>query len=262
MRDNTSLVAPSHEKRIGSGIFQRIVMRERTLLQAKFLEQLHGSPLNQYLTLCGASALHGVYLHQRRTMGLDFQTPGVLSANFAELASASGLSLQRTGSDFLFTDHVAVSKQASITVSVTAQHTLPGKPEMGSFAASAGRFAPVRASPLDDILAVMLSNILHNPRPADFLDAWLCLKAQPDSLHKAFKLSIAAEASTGSRRDHKVQAHKQPAASSMNDLLWKTRRVWPIELEDVVLEGKGTTLPTFSQVYKDLSGVIPLPCLV
>ncbi len=261
MRDNTLSAAPSQEKRIGSGIFQRIVMRERTLLQAKLLEQLYGSPLSQYLTLCGASALHGVYLHQRWTTGLNFQTPGVLSASFSDLASASGMPLQRTGSDFLFTDHVAVSKQASITVSVTAQHALPRKPEWVKFAASAGRSVPVRASPLDEILAVMLSNILHNPRPADFLDTWLCLKVQPDSLYKAFEVSVAAQASTGSRRDH-LQSHKLPAASPINDLLWKTKRVWPIELEDVVLEGKGATLPTFSQVYKDLSAVIPLPHLV
>ncbi len=257
MRNSDSSVAPSQEKRIGSGIFQRIVMRERTLLQAKLLEKLHGSPLSQYLTLCGASALHGVYLHQRWTTGLNFQAPGVLSASFVELVSASGMPFQRVGSDFLFTDHVAVSKQASIIVSVTAQHGLPKQPELLKFAASAGQSVPVRVSPLCDVMAATLNNILHDPHPVDFLDAWLCLKIQPDSFYKAFETSVAAETSTGSPRNHKL-----PAVSSTNDLLWKTKRVWPVELEDVVLEGKGTTLPTFNQVYKDLMAVIPLPHLV
>lgn len=257
MRDNNSSAAPSQEKRLGSGIAQRIVVRERALLQAKLLEHLHDSPLSQYLTLCGASALHGVYLHQRWVTGLNFQTPEVLSANFVELATALGMSFQRAGSDFLFLDHVAVSKQVSITVSVTAQHGLPKQPDFQRFTISSGRSVPVRASSLCDVLAVTLNNILHDPHPVDFLDAWLCLKAQPDSLHKASETTIAAGTSTGSQRNHKL-----PAVSSINDLLWKTKRVWPVELEDIILEGKGTTLPTFNQVYKDLMAVVPLPHFV
>ena len=66
---------------LGTSILTRIAQRERDGLKVALLSALSTAPLFGQLIFRGASALHGVYLHERYSEDLDFFASPVLAAH-------------------------------------------------------------------------------------------------------------------------------------------------------------------------------------
>lgn len=243
------LVSTVSSDELAHGIARQIVIREKMLLQARFLELLQEQPFSHYFTLCGEAALHGVYLHARRCGGLEFDAPPAIASRFGILARAFGEALQPRGASFVFTGKISVAKETQIPVTVAARRPLPLPPENRLFMAATYRTVKVRAAPLLELVDALLTRVRREPRPMDLLDLWFCLKARSQS-------GDAAGSVWNSFHGEVVDAFgpASPVSALTVEQLRHLRRTWQPALRDAV-----SPIPPLVRVFKDLQEWRTLP---
>lgn len=234
----------AEEENIGHGIAQRLVRYEISRLQVEFLERLRESPVGQYLTLCGAAALHGVYLHQRWSATLDFEAPYVVVLRLAELARASGLGLEKgmSSNQFVFSGRSLLFPDMRVSIHIYVKHQMVSLPHTQDFLGRPDAPIPVRVLPLEELVATKIGMLFKSPRAIDFVDVWLALSSK-DSI---------------SEQVHDVLGNAQwiqnslapPRPMDASVALRHLRRLQPSWMQ--ALDGVIAPVPTWEKVNRDL----------
>lgn len=182
-----SLLTDPNE-RIGRDISRRILVRERSRLQTRFLDRLRELPCYPFLTLTGGAALHGAYLHGRWSDALEFEAPTVVAKRFMSMSEALGPSLQQKEDHFVFTERIAVAREVRITVAVVPRRALPPPPEERRFVDASGRSVLARVSPVKEIVRGMVADLRVKPRAVDLLDIWLYARSGEEAAKRLILL--------------------------------------------------------------------------
>lgn len=230
-------------EQIGHHVVQRLVQREISHLQVRFLEHLHQSPINQYLTLCGAAALHGAYIHQRWSAVLDFEAPYAVVLRFAELARSAGLLLEKGlhANQFVYSDRGRVFSEMQLSLQIYVKHQMILMPTEQTFLAPPDA-APVRVLPLEELTAAKLAMLFKTPRPVDFVDVWFTLGSDSGLLARV--LSVLAHPQWGRN------GFTLPAPLEFTLALRQFQRLrpsWSQSLASVV-----SPVPSWERVHDDL----------
>lgn len=169
---------------IGSAILTRITQRERDRLKVTLLQALSGTPLFDQLIFRGASALHGVYLHERYSEDLDFFALPPLAADFVPAFQMAGMLLEeRPGAVPVYACRGAVHTRVELGVDVIAMHHPEEAflvPLSATYQAINGQTAPVRTYPLSALLARKLRYVMRRRYAVDFYDLWIGLEKHPE----------------------------------------------------------------------------------
>ena len=164
------------------GVYFRISLREETRLQAEFLRQLSASEAYKHFVLCGGAALHGVYLHKRRSTNLDLYAPAAVVARFQEITQANGIEIEPTrfANSYLIASRSHVRNDLRVGVRLTIQPNNFQRREIGKFTALSSGDVSVSVLPLADLFVQKLILVAQRHRAIDVLDLWLALRDRPD----------------------------------------------------------------------------------
>lgn len=86
---------------LGTSVLIRIAQREQDSLKVGLLSAICTTSLSHQLVFRGASALHGVYLHERYSEDLDFFAAPEIVVNAVAAFDAAGLMLEVSWHDEL-----------------------------------------------------------------------------------------------------------------------------------------------------------------
>lgn len=181
---------------VGEGIFQRLAARELGRAQGHVLDQLSRIPASRYLTLCGPAALHGVFLHRRRTRSLDFYASPLIAFRFAEMARRAGLELEEAddGSELKYVTSGQIFSQVQVAIRLIPRANIPIVQE-GAFLGAIGQRISVRVLTLSELLVQTFYSLQQHPTALGAVDLWLALREYPDlrcQLSSATKLHRSA----------------------------------------------------------------------
>jgi hypothetical protein len=148
------------------------------------LQNLSQTPLIHRLLFRGASALHGVYLHERYSEDLDFFAASELASTAVAAFGAAGLTLEeRPDAVPVYVCRGAVHTRVELGVDVIAMHYPEESflvPETATYRGIAGETATVRTYPLSALLARKLRYAMRRRFAVDFFDLWIGLEKRPE----------------------------------------------------------------------------------
>jgi len=174
--------SPDGNMTLAQGISFRISLREETRLQAEFLKRLSVSDAYQNFVLCGGAALHGVYLHRRRSKKLDLYASAAMVARFQEIAQASGVEIEptRVANSYLIAARSNVQRDLRVGVRVAVQPNNFQRRELSTFTGFSSGDVSVNVLPLADLFVQKLLLVAQRHSAVDVLDLWLALRDRPD----------------------------------------------------------------------------------
>lgn len=233
----------------GSAILTRITQRERDRLKADLLHCLSETPLYNQLIFRGASALHGVYLHERYSEDLDFFALPALADGFVSAIHEAGIMLEeRPNAVPVYACRGAVHMRVELGVDVIAMH-YPEEhflvPQAGIYQAINGETAPVRTYPLPALLARKLRYVMRRRFAVDFYDLWVGLEKHPECAPEMQEIVRRREA--GSQGGERYRA--EGALANLDGL----EATWHNELYALM-----PCVPAFESVRRDLTHWLPL----
>lgn len=233
----------------GVDIARQIALRELSRLQTEFLSQLAESQLAPHLALAGSGGIHGVYLHGRQVINLDFVAPAVIVMRFPNAARSAGFEVHAADG----IDCYKVGKTSAITPNIGLRVRLAPKDqslstsETGSYRAWDGSLSTVRTLPLVALLGQKLATIFLRAEAKDFWDLWYAFKSQPDLIPQLKEL---LRRSAGTRSSHSPP-YPFDAAAALNCL-----QVLEPNWSDMLLSC-GASNVEYSDVRSDLGQWLP-----
>jgi len=229
---------------LGTLILTRIAQRERDSLKAAVLRSLHDTSLYGQLIFRGASALHGVYLHERYSEDLDFFAAPELAADACAAFCQAGLSLEsRPDAVPVYAHRGAVHERVELGVDVIAAHYPEESfliPQEAVFRAVTGETAPVRTYSLPALLARKLRYVMRRRYAVDFYDLWIGLEKHPEGAGEMREIVRRRESALTCGGCYRAEA----ALMNLDSL----ETTWQAELDALM-----PRVPAFARVRRDLA---------
>jgi len=233
----------------GTAILTRIAQRERDGLKVTLLRTLSEAPLFCRLIFRGASALHGVYLHERYSEDLDFFAPPAQAADAIALFGSVGILLEKRPEAVpVYARRGAVHERVELGVDVIAMHHPEESflvPQAATYRGISGETDPVRTYSLPALLARKLRYVLRRRFAVDFYDLWVGSEKHPECAPEMCEIVRRREAGFSSGERYRAGA----ALANLAGL----GATWQDELHALM-----PRIPPFEVVRRDLARWLPM----
>jgi hypothetical protein len=167
---------------LAGALTHRIAVREESAAQRTVLEALDKAGIASRVVLCGSAALHGVYLHGRRTVSLDLIMPPPMATGLSGMLRSRGFVIfESTSPDtYAVAANSAVVPDLKVVISARPVRNLTFPIEQRAFSDASGRKTPVLTLALSYLVSRKLSTMVLRENPVDYLDLWMVSKEFPD----------------------------------------------------------------------------------